>query len=87
MRKLYLNGNFYLVVIGAAICIPLAKLIMDKMYPYMVSNVACGMNLKFDFYLYIIIWLAVIVCYLVINQMLVGKLKNMSPAEVLKNRE
>lgn len=87
VRKLYLNGNFYLVVIGAAICIPLAKLIMDKMYPYMVSNIACGMNLKFDFSLYIIIWLAVIVCYLVINQILVGKLKKMVPAEVLKNRE
>ncbi|MGN0153837.1 MAG: FtsX-like permease family protein [Lachnospiraceae bacterium] len=87
VRKLYLNGNFYIVAVGAAICIPLSKLIMDKMYPYMVSNVACGMNLTFDFQLYIIIYLAIILCYLVINQMLVGRLKKMVPAEVLKNRE
>ena len=29
IRKLYLNGNFLLVAIGALICIPLAKLSVD----------------------------------------------------------
>lgn len=87
VKKLYLNGNFYIIAAAAAICIPLAKLIMDKMYPYLVSNVACGMNLKFGAGLYVLIYAAVIICYLVINQLLVGRLKKMVPAEVLKHRE
>ena len=87
VRKLYLNGNFYVIAVGAAVCIPIAKWLMDQMYPYMVSNVACGINLKFDAWLYVIIYLAVILCYLVINHLLVERLKKLVPAEVLKNRE
>lgn len=45
IRKLYLNGNFYMIAVGAALCIPLSKVLMDTMYPYMISNIACGMNL------------------------------------------
>ena len=33
IRKLYLDGNFYVIAVGAAICIPLAKKCMDLMYP------------------------------------------------------
>ena len=40
IRKLYLNGNFYVIAVGTAVCIPLAKVVMDAMYPLMVSNVA-----------------------------------------------
>lgn len=87
IRKLYLNGNFYTIVLGAAISIPLSKKVMDLMYPYLVSNVACGMNLKFDWQLYALIFVAVIAIYLIINQVLVYRIKKIVPAEVLKNRE
>ena len=39
IRKLYLDGNFFIIAIGAAICLPLAKLIMSAVYPSLVSNV------------------------------------------------
>lgn len=87
IRKLYLNGNFYIVAVGAAICIPLSKKIMDLLYPLLISNVSCGTNLRFTWQLYAGIYLAVMVLYLLINQLLVGRLKKMIPAEVLKNRE
>ena len=87
IRKLYLNGNFYIIAIGAAISLPLAKKTMDMIYPYMVSNVACGMNLTFDWQLYVGIYLIIILLYLIINQMLVRRVKKIIPAEVLKNRE
>lgn len=87
IRKLYLNGNFYTILVGAAISIPLSKKVMDLMYPYMVSNVACGMNLEFGWKLYALIFAAVIVIYLVINQVLVYRINKIVPAEVLKNRE
>lgn len=87
IKKLYLNGNFYIVAIGAAICIPLSKKCMDMMYPAMVSNVSCGMNLTFSWELYAGIYAAVMLLYFVINQLLTGRLKKVNLAEVLKNRE
>lgn len=87
IKKLYLNGNFYVIAIGAAICIPLAKKCMDLMYPVMVSNVACSMNLKFSWQLYAVVYVGIIVVYMIINELLVGRLKKVNLAEVLKNRE
>ncbi len=46
-----------------------------------------GMNLKFEWYLYPAIFAGVIAVYLVISGILVGKIKKILPAEVLKNRE
>ena len=87
IKKLYLNGNFYVIAVGAALCIPLAKKCMDMMYPMMVSNVACGMNLKFSWQMYAGIYVAVIILYFVINQLLTSRLKRVNLAEILKNRE
>jgi len=87
IKKLYLNGNFYVIAVGALVCIPLAKKCMDLMYPVMVSNVACSMRLQFSWQLYAIIYAGVLLVYLIINQLLVGRLNKVNLAEVLKNRE
>ena len=87
IKKLYLNGNFYVIAVGAAICIPLAKKCMDMMYPVLVSNVACAMPLTFPWYLYAAVYIGVLVIYALINKVLVGKLRRVNLAEVLKNRE
>lgn len=87
IKKLYLDGNFYVIAVGAAICIPLAKKCMDLMYPLMVSNVSCGMNLHYPWQMYAIVYIAVLVLYFVMNGLLTSKLKKVNLAEVLKNRE
>lgn len=87
IRKLYLNGNFYIIAVGAAVCIPLAKKLMDAMYPWLISNVGCGADLSFTWLLYPFIYAWVILLYFIINSILVGRLKKVLPAEVLKNRE
>lgn len=87
IKKLYLNGNFYVIALGAAICIPLAKKCMDLLYPMMVANVSCAMELSFSRQMYAVIYIAVLVLYFVINEILVGRLKKVNLAEVLKNRE
>ena len=87
IKKLYLDGNFYIIAIGALICIPLSKLIMNKMFPFMISNVTCGLNVKAPFIYFVVIYLVIIVLYLVINNLLVRRLNKFTPAEVLKNRE
>lgn len=87
IRKLYLNGNLVVVAVSALIGIPLSKIIMDAMYPYMVSNVACGLNLTFDWWMYVGLFAAIIVLYLVITPLLMRRINKILPAEVLKNRE
>lgn len=87
IRKVYLNGTFYAVAIGTAIGIPVAKKISDSIYPYLIANTAMGMNLRFEWYLYIGIFLGVMIIYLFLNMLLTGRIKKIVPAEVLKNRE
>ena len=87
IRRLYLDGNFYVILLGALICVPLAKWSMDLVYPYCIANVAIGMDLKFTPQIYIMIYGGIWLCYMVINFLLVGRLNKLVPAEVLKNRE
>lgn len=84
---MYLDGNFVVVALGAPVCIPAAKGLMDVIYPYFVSNVAAGLELSFPPQLYAVIYAGVLACYLLIDLVLVRRLDRMTPAEVLKNRE
>lgn len=87
IRSLYLNGNLLVVAVGAAVAVPLAKLLMDMLYPSFIPNVACSMKLEFTWQLYAAIYCAVIVVSLAVNKLLTGKIKKISPAEILRNRE
>lgn len=87
IRKLYLNGNLYLVAVGSLIAIPLAKKTIDAMYPYFISNVACGMDLSMSPLVYVGLFAIIMAMYFVINALLVRKIDRVTPAEVLKNRE
>lgn len=87
IRKLYLDGNFFIIAIGAAICLPLAKFIMSAVYPSLVSNVNCGVQLAFAPWLWAVLYGGILVLYFIINRVLVGRLNKIVPAEVLKNRE
>jgi putative ABC transport system permease protein len=87
IRKVYLDGNFYAVIAGACIGIPIVKKIADSIYPYFIANTAMGMDLKFEWFMYAGILGGVVLVYLVISSILTGKIKRIIPAEVLKNRE
>lgn len=88
VKKMYLDGNFYIVLIGALVSIPLAKVLLDATYePQFVPNIACGVDKSFPAWLYLAMFAGVLVLYFIINHLLVRKIKQMLPAEVLKNRE
>ena len=87
IKKLYINGNFYVVAIGALICIPCAKMIMDKMYPMLCANFGGALDLTFEPWTYIIIYAVVMLTYFVISTILVRRIDKIKPIEVLKNRE
>ncbi len=87
IRKLYLNGNAVTVAIGAVITIPLSKLIMNAIYPSFIAQNTCGLNLHFPWYMYALIFAGIMIFYFVVSTVLVRKIKKITPAEVLKNRE
>lgn len=87
VKKLYLDGNFFLVALGALVCLPASKLTMDGIYPYFISNIGIGMNLRFDWKMYVGIYVCILLFYLIVNRLLVGRIRKVNLAEVLKNRE
>ena len=87
IRRLYLDGSFAVVALGAAVGLPLSKWAMDAMYPLLISNVACGMDLSFPWQLYAGMYAVILALYFVINRLLVRRINRVSPVEVLKNRE
>ena len=88
VRKMYLDGNFYVIALGALISIPICKAILNYVYPnYLVSNLAVGFEQSFPPYIYVMIYAVILLLYLVINHSLVSRISKMVPAEVLKNRE
>ena len=88
VKKMYLDGNYYIVLLGALVSIPLAKVLLDAVYePQFVPNIACGVDKSFSAWLYLAMFAGVLVLYFIINHLLVRKIKQMLPAEVLKNRE
>ena len=80
-------GNLYIITLSSLIGIPLAKMIMDAVYPYLIANVACGMNLSIPWQLYAGLFGCILILYFAINQILTGRLRKLVPADVLKNRE
>lgn len=87
LGKLFLNGSTMLIVIGALFAIPLAKLIMDAIYPYLVSNVACAINLQFAPWIYAVLFAAILLFYAAIHALLIRRIDQVDVSVVLKNRE
>lgn len=57
------------------------------MYPAMVSNIACSMNLSFTWQLYALVYAGIIITYLIINKLLVRKIYKVGLSDALKSRE
>lgn len=87
IRKLYLNANTITTAAGAVICIPLSKGAIDAAYPWIIANVACGLNVRFEWYMYPLIFAGIMAVYFIANALLVRRINKITPAEVLKNRE
>jgi len=73
--------------VGTLFLLPLAKLLMDAVYPSFVANVACGTDFTWPLYLYAATYLGTLLCYLLIRTVLMKRLKKLTPAEILKGRE
>ena len=87
VKNLYLDGNFFVILISSLINVPISKMCMNALWPSMVSNMQCGFDTSIPAYMYIVVFLVIFICYFVVSLLLMRKLRGISPAEVLKNRE
>ena len=60
---------------------------MDLLFPYMVSGVACRINLAFSWQMYAGIFFSVLVLYGIVNRLLTRRVNRILLAEALKMRE
>jgi len=83
IRRMYIDGNFYIVAVGALLSIPVSKLIMNIVYPnYLVGNVGVGISQSFPWYVYALIYGVILLLYFVISNMLIFRIRKVTPAEV-----
>ena len=87
IRKLYLDGSFVLIMAGTAVLLPVSKFLIDAVYPYLVSNVAAGVDLSWQMWMYPAVFAGIAAGYFLIRTALMRRVKAMTPAEVLKERE
>ncbi|WP_050740598.1 FtsX-like permease family protein [Acetobacterium bakii] len=87
IKKLYLGTTFYTVALSTLIAIPVSKMIINKIYPYMVSNVSVGMNAIMVPQSYLIMAAIILSAYTIVNYMVGRHLKKISLVEILKERE
>ena len=87
ISRLFLSGNTVLIALGIMICIPLSKRIVDALYPYLVSNVACGIDLHMAPWVYAVLYLACMLIYAIIHALLVRRIRQIPANEILKARE
>ena len=87
LSVLFLDGSTFLILTGTLAAIPLSKLIMDALYPYLVSNVACAINLHFEPWIYAILFAGIMTMYFLIHVFLVKRINKININLVLKNRE
>lgn len=87
LRSLYLSGNIFLLAAGTLAAIPLAKVIIDHLYPIFISNVACAMDLSMPPLVYAVLYFAVMLCCLGDYYLLTFRIRRVVPAQVLKAGE
>lgn len=87
IKKLYLGTTFYTVALSTLIAIPVSKMIINQIYPYMVSNVSAGMNATMAPQSYLIMVAIILSVYAIVNYLVGRHLKKISLVEILKERE
>lgn len=87
VRTLYLDGNLLTILFSLLVGLPLAKIVMNQLFPILVANVAVGPNLAMPIEMYLVIIALVLISYFVINIFLNKNLHSVTPAEVLKQRD
>lgn len=87
IKKLYLNGNTVIILVGSYLSIIISKLLVDAYFPNTIANIACEMNLSLPVYAYVAEFAFVTLAYFVINTILIFKINKITLADVLKNRE
>lgn len=87
IRRLYLDGNLVVVALGALVLIPVAKLLMDACYPYLVANVAVELDVAWPWWFYPATYAGIMACYLTVRTALLRRVGRIRAVDVLQHRE
>ena len=83
----YLDGSFYITLASIVFGIPICKLVINKAYPFCVSNVNAGFEAAISPFQYGIIIAIILITYFAARLLLERYLRKIKLTEILKNRE
>ncbi len=87
ISRMYLDGNYMVIIINIVIGIPLAKFIINKWFPSAVANITMRTRLDVNISLYIYAIIGMITVFVLILTVLKRKVNKVQLTEVLKNRD
>ena len=87
VRKLYLGTTFYIVMISTIIGIIISRLLLIKIYPFLVSNLSSGMETYIPAWGIALIVGIIFAEYFIVYSLLSNKLRKVNFSEALKARE
>lgn len=88
IKKLYIDGNFYVILVSSLICIPLCKNLVDNnLIELLMNGIAYGLDVHFDFYIYILLILVILLLYFAVTLVIRRRIDKISLSDILKNRE
>lgn len=87
IRKIYLTPGGWTVFVSSIISVPIAKLIMNEIFPMLITNFSSGMKVYIYPQMYIEIFGLIAITYLVIRFIMHWSLSKISLVEILKSVE
>lgn len=85
--RIYLGGSLFTIVVSMLVCIKITGYIVQKIYPYMVSNRAAALPVVYTPFLILLVILLVIITYIVVIVLLKRHLNRITFSEILRSKE
>jgi len=86
IAKLFLDGNFFVVILGTALGLPVAVVLTKNMIRYSLLTFNLGMGYSVPWYVFIVLLAAIIATFLLVSAMLTRRTDRVPLAEALKSR-
>lgn len=85
VQNIYIKANTMIIIIFLLITLPLQSMLMTSIWPACITTIPGYFDFVMEIKDYIIIFITGILCYFLVNILLLNKIKNVSEVDMLKD--